>query len=479
MSGSTSSGSFNTQAVVSTLQELIRILLLNGGAFSEVLTPPAQPSLVYVEGSVTPGDGGGGFYYAVPSDSTSPDNGGSVIVNRTGLRYHQVPTNFNQPSTGQFFQDNGAIIDRFNDRVFVGPATVNDGNFPNVVQDWLAIEIAPDNPVEAAQMAVLSQNGLAGFVAASRTSDQSAPTAAIAAEFFGLNDSTAGGEAWGLYVEGRRIANTNALTFAAEFDVSNQQGVVQNTPFAQNPGAVVALQLASGCGLPLPGNATTAAALQIQHNQTPFDKGIIFGANAISGTDGFTGAGIAIAFAKGHTLTWFNSSGNQITNISSSASIGTGPQASLIFSDAGFEVVNASDNTPAFVVDASPSSGTYAFFKNVGGTVRLSASASDLDLASSTGQVNFVSASDGSLTFQVKANAGSGAFIYSQYSGGTTYLVSVGGDMGLASATGIINFGVSTTGSASAGAASALPALPALYMTVKIAGSVYHIPCYL
>lgn len=457
-----------SNSIVSALQSLVRLVSVNGAAFITAITPrKTLPPLVYVQ-SV------GAFYYLNTTDTTSADNGNTIIVNRRGARYYQIPSSaaINQKPTGQFFQDNGAVVDRFNDRVFVGPATVNDGNFPNVVQDWLAIEIAPDNPVEAAQMAVLCQNGLAGFVAASRTSDQASPTSCIAAEFFGLNDSAAGGEAWGLYVEGRRIANTAALTFAAEFDVANQQGVVQNNPFAQNAGATVTLQLASGCGLPLPGNANTTAALQIQNNQTAFDKGIIFGSNSISGTDGITGAGVAVAFAKGHTLTWFNSTGNETTNISSSASAATGPQASLLFTDSGFEVVNASDNTPSFVVAANAGSASYAFVDNIGGTIRLSSSASDLALAASSGQINFVNASDSSLTFQVKTNPGAAAFIYSQYFGGTAYLVSVGGDMGFSPATGLIEFSVATS------APTPLPALPVLYMVVRVNSAILHIPCY-
>jgi hypothetical protein len=463
-----------SNSIVSALQSLVRLVSVNGAALIAAITPrKSLPPLVYVQ-SV------GAFYYLNTTDTTSADNGNTIIVNRRGARYYQIPSSaaINQKPTGQFFQDNGAVIDRFNDRVFVGPATVNDGNFPNVVQDWLAIEIAPDNPVEAAQMAVLSQNGLAGFVAASRTSDQSSPTSSIAAEFFGLNDSAAGGESWGLYVEGRRIANTSALTFAAEFDVANQQGVVQNNPFAQNAGATVALQLASGSGLPLPGNATTSAALQIQANPTVFDKGIIFGSNSIFGTDGITGAGVAMAFAKGHTLTWFNSTGNETTNISSSASAATGPQASLLFTDSGFVVANASDNTPSFVVAANAGSASYAFVDNIGGTIRLSSSVGDLDLAAASGQVSFVNASDDSLSFRVLTNSGATGYIYAQYSAGMPSLVSVGGDMGLIPATGLINFDVNTTPSALTGSAGALPALPALYMQIKIFGTVFRIPCY-
>lgn len=42
---------------------------------------------VYVCGSVTPGDGGGGFYYRDPADTTSADNNLTVIVTAYGQRW--------------------------------------------------------------------------------------------------------------------------------------------------------------------------------------------------------------------------------------------------------------------------------------------------------------------------------------------------------------------------------------------------------
>jgi len=333
-----------------------------------------------------------------------------------------------QKATGQFFTQNKAIIDRFNDRVFVGPATVNDGAYPNVTQDWLAIEIAPQNPVESAQMAVLSQNGLAGFVSASRTSDQANPTSAIGAEFFGLGDSTAAGaDAYALYAEARRTVATVGVTFAAEYDVANQSNIVRNSPYGQSPGETIALQIASGAGLSLPGNTVTTAAIQFEANPTQFYYGIIFGSSSIYGTDGFSGAGVAIAFAKGHSIAWFNSSGNPTAIISCQATVASAT-ANQIFEDNG---------------------------------------------------VNFVNGSDQSQTLQILCHAGTAGYFRMEYSAGTCYLEAINGDLGLAPAAGqYVDLGGAAGPTASGGGAAFLPSQPAGYFSIKLNGSLQKIPYY-
>ena len=41
---------------------------------------------IYVEGYYSPNDGGSGWYYADPADTTSSDNGGTVIISSNGVR---------------------------------------------------------------------------------------------------------------------------------------------------------------------------------------------------------------------------------------------------------------------------------------------------------------------------------------------------------------------------------------------------------
>src|ERR1035437_2144373 len=50
--------------------------------------PPAQ--WLYVQGYAAPGDNGGGMFNYVPGDTTTSDNGGTVIVDASGHRYFRV-----------------------------------------------------------------------------------------------------------------------------------------------------------------------------------------------------------------------------------------------------------------------------------------------------------------------------------------------------------------------------------------------------
>ncbi|CAB4142418.1 hypothetical protein UFOVP1414_59 [uncultured Caudovirales phage] len=46
---------------------------------------------VFVKGYSTPGDGGEGVFYRVPSDTTSPDDTGAIIVDAAGQRFYRYP----------------------------------------------------------------------------------------------------------------------------------------------------------------------------------------------------------------------------------------------------------------------------------------------------------------------------------------------------------------------------------------------------
>jgi hypothetical protein len=48
----------------------------------------ASPAIC-IEGYATAGDGGEGMFTYVPSDTTSPDNGATIIVDTSGHRYYR------------------------------------------------------------------------------------------------------------------------------------------------------------------------------------------------------------------------------------------------------------------------------------------------------------------------------------------------------------------------------------------------------
>ena len=52
----------------------------------------AGSAVVFVEGYYSPADGGGGMYVYIPTDTTSPSNGGTIIIDALGHRYYLAYT---------------------------------------------------------------------------------------------------------------------------------------------------------------------------------------------------------------------------------------------------------------------------------------------------------------------------------------------------------------------------------------------------
>ena len=210
----------------------------------------------------------------------------------------------NQAATGQHWPQNGAVINRINDRLLVGPASASDAAWPNVQQDWLSQMLWPVAPVLGTQAAVLSGTGQYGIVTGARSSDN--PTEAsdgtIGLGAWAINDKI-NGSAYAIYAEGIRYAGAWGPTFAAELEVSNETGAVAPiTPYTHAAGETIALNLGAGIGRARPGAAPASAALMINANPQPFDKGIVFGAASISG-------GEAITLAEGQAIAWHNAGG--------------------------------------------------------------------------------------------------------------------------------------------------------------------------
>jgi hypothetical protein len=135
-----------------------------------------------------------------------------------------------------------------------------------------------------------------------------------------------------------------------EIDVTNLGGAVPIYPNSLFTNGVSAnLWMAAGGELPFQtGNTYTfnnvSAALAIFSNAPAgtvncvYDKGIVFGANALNSN------GIAIAFAAGHNMSWFNSSNQSVGSIQVNNTI---PASSLqlIFNPFGFLVDDMSGAT--------------------------------------------------------------------------------------------------------------------------------------
>jgi hypothetical protein len=126
------------------------------------------------------------------------------------------------------------------------------------------------------------------------------------------NDASA---RYGMYLEVMRYDNAS-VTFGAEWDIKNLGDNVIINPFDRfGPagGATMGLWLAGGggdyggTGPAGPGLNPSSVALAITRNSHTWNTGISFTAAALTGTDGITGSGEAIAMAKGHQINWYAS----------------------------------------------------------------------------------------------------------------------------------------------------------------------------
>jgi hypothetical protein len=368
--------------------------------------------------------------------------GGTVTGSITVTDTVNAGTFSAMPPTTKFFAQDGAHISRIADRLFVGPATANDGRYPNVGQDWLQAFLATPTggaevgPMVGTTMSVLSINGQFGFVSGSRTSDNTTPNSSntIGIASYAINDdTTSGSNAWAYYGEARRLSGVNDLvTFCCEFDVSNQGSLVQPNPYGQYPGETVSIQVGSGVGVTLPGAQDTSTGIALQGNPTKFCAGILFSANSIRGTDGVTGAGDAIVFAKGHTLSWYSADGNETSKVQG----------------------NISDFTKATVLE----------FNDTGFTVQGPGGGNLLVVPPVAGSVNFLSLTGAPAGGPVGVTAG----------GADTNV-----DLALvAKGAGYIAVTTPTATAATAGASGAVPAQVVGYLQVKIAGTIRKIPFY-
>lgn len=191
--------------------------------------------------------------------------------------------------------------------------------------------------------------------------------------------------AWGGYFEASRGSEAGAGTgtvFGIEVAVKNKQSDITNNPFSRFPGgSTIGIWLAGGSDATFygaPTNPSTCAIL-IGKNATTWNKGIVFDATGITGTDGVTGTGVAISMAKGHVLEWQYGSGLVGSTITSNVTSAAN-KTSLAFNNnsAWFLVADA-------LVGTISKGGGTANYPNLissatGAPVQLSAAGTDTDI---------------------------------------------------------------------------------------------------
>lgn len=187
-------------------------------------------------------------------------------------------------------------------RQFFGAASNGNGQYDGTTTSGKG----PGWAERDAQFAVASADGLIAIFGNSKSSDTPSYHASPSCMGVGggiINDK-AGAFGWSLYGDVRREAGAGG-TFGLELAVKNRGDNVTRRAYTKSYGAC-GIWLAGGGdpsyqGAPLyPSNF----AIAIGKNGHTWNRGIVFDSDGITGTDGLTGTGIAMEFAKGHTLLW-------------------------------------------------------------------------------------------------------------------------------------------------------------------------------
>lgn len=164
--------------------------------------------------------------------------------------------------THQQFQNTGANIWRLNDRVLVGDAAVNDGNYPNVTKDWLSAfqtssaygaDPDPNGTALGCQMVVLADHLVGGLGGAAlfgaESINQTSAGDILATNSFAINNNASYAcSAWAHYAEAWRCNNITGSTIGFEMDVVQQGQLAQLTPYGQNAKEVSGFLAAAGAG---------------------------------------------------------------------------------------------------------------------------------------------------------------------------------------------------------------------------------------
>lgn len=283
---------------------------------------------------------------------TSPSMIGAVTIN--GLSPVTYP--LTAISSGFFYQNSGANIQRFNDRVFIGDATANDGQGPTnpVSADWLTLwqqSIGiPFGSVTSSQSAILTTAAAAavtspvGLTVGARTfnTTQNAQNA-VGIQSIAVNNSpTFGNAVYAFYGEAHRANNSVSAALGLELDTTQRGALVGITPYSQNFGQTVALQLASGAQQGVLATASFATnVMTISLVNAPADNGLILVGYRVSGV-GIPANTTIVSFGTG-------AGGTGTYNLSTSP----GTLTSRIVA-----VSPMFDNTAAINIQANPNSYT-------------------------------------------------------------------------------------------------------------------------
>jgi len=237
----------------------------------------------------------------------------------------------NQLRTGQHFSQNSARINRWNDRVFIGAATQNDGAFPNVGRCWMddlwvagGFGTAPGASAKVYIANDTNSNDAIGLLSAVHTQAfASTGTTGIGGMSVVFNDhATLATKVYGHYIEAHRTTTATADTYGLEIDTRTLKATLQPTP--RQLGDVAALQLASGAEWSATGQYNASCFIQMAANPMRAKVGINVMYNALVDIGG--GITEFANLPRYSLMSWFDDTGTRsgwITSSASTAATGT------------------------------------------------------------------------------------------------------------------------------------------------------------
>ncbi len=268
------------------------------------------------------------------------------------------------PAGTHFFSSNGAVIERLNDRVFIGGATFNDGAYPNVAQDWLTtFQVAaglPNGSIAGSQAAVLTNsNSAAGFafIGGAQSSVLTNAGDALGVSAFAINNNpNYQTSVWAFYGEAHAVEAIAPYTYAME--LATRATVPQAAPGPYNASQTAGLLLSAGAGLSATGQFNPAVALWIQPDPMQFQAAIVIGADAVAGVSGNVGKAPAIQMAKGHQISWYSGVNSIIGSVLATATNST-DAGQINFENAGVAIQTEGGTSTSLLITTNSAAVNY------------------------------------------------------------------------------------------------------------------------
>jgi hypothetical protein len=223
-------------------------------------------------------------------------------------------SDLNKPQSG-FYAGQGGRVQRLADRLFVGGSVAASGQQDGDQGDWLTdFQLDTGRPGGWTQLSTLAaingdhpENAVTSITGARSKNFVITGLNAIASVDIAVNDNTTKNlSAYAHYAEAYRMPGVPGGAYAQEIDVTNLGDTQNIDPHFQVIGQSIGLQIAAGAELHDLVHSPVSAAINVRSNAAKFLKGIIFGHDAIVGTDGTDGGtGVAIALGLGHKISYF------------------------------------------------------------------------------------------------------------------------------------------------------------------------------